>query len=78
MKTKQEKCRFCHRFMGKNHDESHCVVDGWEEDKVKIITEEECEKCNSFESKFIEYPLTIQGIENQKIDIRGTYETGSL
>ena len=78
MKTKQERCRFCHRFMGKNHDEVHCVVDGWEDDKVKIVAEEECEKCDSFESKFIEYPLTIQGIENQKIEARGTYEMGSL
>lgn len=78
MKTKQNRCIFCHKFMGKNHDESHCVVDGWEDDKVRIVTEEECEKCNSFESKFIEYPLTIQGIENRKIESRGTYEIGSL
>lgn len=78
MKTKQERCRFCHRFMGKNHDESHCVVNGWEDDKVKIVTEQECERCNSFDSKFIEYPLTIQGIESQKIEARGTYEMGSL
>lgn len=78
MKVKQDRCRFCHRFMGKNHDESHCVVDGWENDKVKIVSEEQCEKCNLFESKFIEYPLTIQGIENQKIDTRGMYEIGSL
>lgn len=78
MKDKQDRCRFCHRFMGKNHNESHCVVDGWEDDEVKIVTEEECEACNYFESKFIEYPLTIQGIENQKIDTSGEYEIGSL
>ena len=36
MKVKQDRCRFCHRFMGKNHDESHCVVNGWEDDKVKF------------------------------------------
>lgn len=78
MKTKQERCRYCHRFMGKNHNEAHCVMNGWEDDKVKIVTEEECEKCDFFESKFIEYPLTIQGIENQKIDARGMHEIGSL
>lgn len=78
MKTKQKRCRYCHRFMGRNYDESHCVADGWEDDKVKIVTEEECEKCDFFESKFIEYPLTIQGIENRKIDTKGMYETGSL
>lgn len=62
MKTKQKRCRYCHRFMGRNYDESHCVADGWEDDKVKIVTEEECEKCDFFESKFIEYPLTQRKI----------------
>lgn len=26
---RQSKCRYIHRFMGKNHDESYCVADGW-------------------------------------------------
>ena len=78
-KTKQKRCRYCHRFMGKNHNESHCVVDGWEDDKVRTVTEEECESCQRFDSKFIEYPLTIQGIENRKIDTRGLgHECGCL
>lgn len=46
-------------------------MNGWEDDKVRIVTEEECEKCDSFDSKYIEYPLTIKGIENDKIDISG-------
>lgn len=25
-KTKQERCKFCQRFMGKRHNEFHCVV----------------------------------------------------
>lgn len=49
----------------------HCVVDGWEDEKVKCVTNEDCEKCGRFKSRYIEYPLTIQGIENQKIDCRG-------
>lgn len=78
-KSKATRCRYCHRFMGKNHNENHCVVDGWEDDKVKIVTEEECEKCDSFDSKFIEYPLTISGIENGKIDTSGLgHECGCL
>lgn len=79
MKNKQERCKFCHRFMGKNHNESHCVVDGWEDDKVKIVSEKQCEACEKFDSKFIEYPLTIQGIDNAKINISGlSYECGTL
>ena len=77
-RTKEEKCRFCHRFMGKNHDESHCVVDGWEEE-VKIVNFEVCEKCDKYKSRYIEYPLTIQGIENSGIKISGLgHECGAL
>lgn len=78
-KSKIARCRYCHRFMGKSHNENHCVVDGWEDDKIKIVTEEECEKCNSFDSKYIEYPLTINGIENKDIDTSGLgHECGCL
>lgn len=69
--TKEERCKFCHRFMGKSHNESHCVVEGWENDKVKIVTAEYCNQCDQFKSKFIEYPLTINGIKNKKIDTTG-------
>ena len=78
-KTKQGKCRYCHRFMGKQHNESHCVVEGWEDDKVRTVSEQECEECDRFDSKFIEYPLTIKGIENKKIDTTGLrHECGAL
>ncbi|MDD3230487.1 MAG: hypothetical protein PHE09_14905 [Oscillospiraceae bacterium] len=61
---KCKRCRYSHPFMGKNHDEYHCVLDGWEDDKVKIITEDVCEGCEKYSSRYIEYPLTIQGIED--------------
>ena len=78
-KTKLEKCMYCHRFMGKNHDENHCVADGWKDKNVRNVTEEECEACDRFESRFIEYPLTINDIENKKIDTRGLgHECGCL
>ena len=72
------RCRYCHRFKGKNHNENHCVVNGWEDNKVRIVTEEECENCAFFDSKYIEYPLTINGIENEKIDISGLEQCGCL
>jgi len=61
--NKYDRCKYCHPFMGKNHDEYHCVSDGWEDDKVKIITKDVCEDCEKYKSRYIEYPLTIQGIE---------------
>lgn len=51
--------------MGKNHDEYHCIADGWENEKVKTVTPDICETCDKFKSRYIEYPLTIQGIEDE-------------
>ena len=62
MKSRQETCKFIHRFMGKNHDEAHCVADGWEDEKVKTVTESDCEKCQKYDSRYIEYPITVNGI----------------
>lgn len=63
-KNKINRCKYSHPFMGKNHNEHHCVSDGWEDDKVKLITEDVCEGCETYSSRYIEYPLTIQGIED--------------
>ena len=64
--NRQEKCKYCHRFMGRKHDETHCVADGWEDDKVKTVTQEDCEKCEKYKSRYIEYPITVNKI-NQKL-----------
>lgn len=78
-KTKLERCMYCHQFMEKKHDENHCVADGWEDEKIRNVSAEECETCNRFESRFIEYPLTINGIDNKKIDTSGLgHECGCL
>jgi hypothetical protein len=75
-----ERCRYSHPFMGKNHDEYHCVSDGWEDDKVKTITEDVCEGCEKYSSKYIEYPLTIQGIDNHfnKKGLTSLHDCGKL
>lgn len=72
-KSRQAKCKFCHRCMGPKHNESHCVVDGWDDDKVKTVTDSDCENCDKFKSKYIEYPLTINGINNKPIDNEGLF-----
>lgn len=73
--TKRYKCRFCHPCRGKNFDECHCVVNGWEDENVKTVSHEECEKCEKYKSRFIEYPLTINDIENAKIETNGIGHT---
>ena len=62
---RQSKCRYIHRFMGKNHDESHCIVEGWEDDKVKTVTVEDCEKCEKYKSRYIEYPIEVSKINSE-------------
>lgn len=74
---KIERCRYCFRYLGKNHDENHCVKNGW--DNTRKVEEEDCETCESFDSRFIEYPLTVNDIENKKIDTKGLgHEIGCL
>lgn len=63
--NRQEKCKYCHPFMGRKHDETHCVADGWDDDKVKTVTLEDCENCEKYKSRYIEYPITVSKI-NQK------------
>ena len=77
-KSKQDRCRYCHPSI-RNLGEHHCVVDGWKDDKVRTVTKEECENCDRFDSRYIEYPLTINDIENMKIDTSGLgHECGCL
>lgn len=80
MKTKKvDRCKYCFKFLEKEENgvSGHCFVDGLE--KSRNVTEEECEACERFESRYIEYPLTIQGLENKEIDTRGLgHECGCL
>lgn len=73
-KEKMNRCRFSHPSM-QDLGACHCVVDGWEDEKIKTVTKENCETCEKFKSRYIEYPLTIQGIENKKIDTKGIGHT---
>ena len=64
---KISRCRHSHPHYQKGIIEHHCTVDGWADDLVRICTEEECENCEKFDSRYVEYPLTIQGIDNEPI-----------
>lgn len=77
---KWEACRYSHACMRAGQIELHCHVDGWEDDKIKIIERERCETCEQFQSQYIEYPLTITGIENKfgRDHWSGGQELGSL
>lgn len=69
-KSKMIRCRYCQPSLTKLGD-FNCCVDGWNDDKVKVVSEADCESCDRFNSRYIEYPLTINGIENREIDFNG-------
>lgn len=78
-KAKIERCKYSHPHFKNNSIEYHCVVDGWEDDKVRICKKGECESCQKFKSKYVEYPITVHKIENKPIDTSGLgHEEGSL
>lgn len=57
-------CRYYHPVMRNGKIERHCHAAGWADDKIKTITEDICKTCEGFKSKYIEFPLIIQGIDN--------------
>lgn len=67
---KIDRCRFCHFHL---NGERHCVEAGWEDDKVKDVTEDVCEKCDRFKSRYIEYPITVTGIDIAPIEYKDTW-----
>lgn len=77
-KKKISKCRYQHPYFKDGKIVHYCVVDGWEDENVKNCNEQECEECSKFDSRYIEYPLTIQGIENETIDNYGLHNVGCL
>lgn len=66
MEKKIMRCMYGMPFCGKNNTHL-CRVDGWRDEDLKTITSDMCEVCEKFKSKYIEYPLTINGIKNEKI-----------
>jgi hypothetical protein len=66
-KIKRNRCRHAHadlKGLSCQGLSYYCTRCGFANDKViHGITEEQCETCEFFKSKFIEYPLTINGID---------------
>lgn len=67
-KSKIHRCRFAIPDVQGKELIHQCVVDGWEDDKIHVCTKEECEGCGRFDSRYIEYPLTVSRIENAPVD----------
>lgn len=76
---RQQNCRFGFCFMGETHSQTYCRFD--RENKKEgecYVTNEECNACKNFKSKYIEYPITVNKINSKKFDTYGLHEIGSL
>lgn len=62
------RCRFSFPHYENGKIEHQCLFEGYEDDEIHTCTEEECEQCKKYDSRYIEYPLTIKGIENRPIE----------
>lgn len=63
---RQKECRFAMPFQGRNMDQVSCIKKQ-DTDDTCYVTDEECITCKNFKHKYIQYPLTIDGIEYDKI-----------
>ena len=73
-KTKRNRCRFCFPEIHANQIKYNCIYDGSEQP----VTEETCDTCDRFSSRYIEYPITVHGIKNAPIHTDGGYPCGTL
>lgn len=69
-KKKIERCKFAHIIRNGNYI---CTQEGM--DKTCPTDEQKCEACSMFKSRYIEYPLTINGIESDKIEYKDTWHS---
>lgn len=77
MEKKINRCAFSHiQYKGGYH----CVQAGWENDKVIETNEDKCENCSNFKSRYIEYPITINGIDVEELKYEDSWhcKVGSL
>ncbi len=76
MKPKIKRCRHAKRDYLVDFRVVNCVLN---ENNVHPVCENDCEQCTSFDSKYIEYPITVTAVENQDIDFTPLFnDTGAL
>lgn len=81
MSERQKKCKYCFPFFRKEGVEWHCLQDKDKrgKDSEHIVTEEECEACKNFKSKYIEYPIQVDSLELKPFNFdHMLHETGTL
>lgn len=81
-KTKIETCRFSHQSIKKHQDGTpivHCSRKTIDDNHWCETNESACEQCSLYKSRYMEFPLTINGIESKKLYYKGfLHQQGGL
>ena len=64
-KPKIERCKSSHLHYDRENKKEVRVC--WRTDEDKVITEEICENCPHFNSRYIEFPITVNDTEHEHI-----------
>lgn len=64
---RQQKCRFAFPYLGPNHNQTYCRYDRINnpenaKEGESYVTNEDCDKCPYYKSKYIEYPIKVNKI----------------
>jgi len=88
MNEKKEKepridtCKFSHTSIKEHEDGTpiiHCSRKMTDDNHWCETNEAACEQCFLYKSRYIEFPLTINGIESEKLDYKGLFhQQGTL
>lgn len=76
---RQQNCRHAFCYMGKKHNQTYCRHDRESRNEGEsYVTNEQCNECQHFKSKFIEYPIQVNKINAERFDNTGLHRTGIL
>lgn len=78
---RQKNCRYSFPYSGKKMNQTACRKK-WDEaetsDSEAYVTNEECEACECYKNRYIEYPIQVNAIETEKLEGMMMYVSGSL
>lgn len=76
---RQQNCKYAFCYMGKKHNQTYCRHDRESKNEGEsYVTNEQCDECPHFKSKFIEYPIQVNKINTEKFNNTGMHQTGTL
>ena len=75
-KEKQGKCRYSFRYLEDNRVETHSILERTDGGDAKIVSEEDCAACEKYSSKYIEYPILVNGTKTGKLESRFGADSG--